>query len=251
MPRIHGKAVAHYVDEFDFSGVSNNAQLDFANSVDEATAYADLDAVYVEGKASFRWQIGGLFSTASPNYDGEMFIDLTSTQRRVGVYPGGPTAGNFGYEGRSNISTQARVSETASAIALNVTWLGEQAVSRGALLIVNTAVSSTTSGTKFQIGAVASTQTLVGIVRLLAAPGGSGSNDCVVTIESDANSSGGGETTRLTFTTINQTSVALFELKETAGAVTDTWWRVVVTISGGGSRTFNLVVSVGERETDG
>ena len=249
MTRIHAKAVAHYVDEFDFSGVSNNAQLDFSETPADATAFADTDAVFLEGKATFRFNIQGLFSTASPNYDSEMFTDLTATQRRVGVYPGGATVGNFGYEGRTNVTEQPRVSETSSAIALNVTWIGDQPVVRGAVLFVNTAVASTTNGTKVQVGAVGATQTLVGVLRMLTAPGGSGNNDCVVTIESDADSSAGGETTQLTFSTLNQASGVTHEVKEAAGAITDTWWRVVVTISGAGSRTFDLVITLGERET--
>ena len=127
--------------------------------------------------------------------------------------------------------------------------MGDQAVVRGALIYKDTAVATTENGTKFQVGSVGATQTAVGILRLLAAPGGAGNNDCVVTVESDADSSAGGETTRLTFTTLNQASVALHEVKELAGAVTDAWWRVVVTITGAGSRTFDLVITLGERET--
>jgi len=249
MVRITAKSVAHFVDEFDLSGVSNNAQLDFSETPGEVTAFADTHATFVEGKATFQFNIQGLFSTSSPNYDGETFIDLTSSQRRVGVYPGGDTEGNFGYEGRTNITERPIVSETAAAIGLNVTWLGDQAVVRAALIYKDTAVAATENGTKFQVGSVGATQTLVGILRLLSAPGGSGNNDCDVTIESDADSSAGGETTRLTFTTLNQASVALHEVQEAAGAFTDTWWRVVVTISGAGSRTFDLVITLGERET--
>ena len=249
MARIHAKAVAHLVDEFDFSGVTNNAVIDIAEPPGNVTAFADTDETFVEGKATFKFDIGGLFSTASPNYDGEMFTDLTATQRQVGVYPGGDAAGTFGYEGRSNVTSQSRVSETPAAIALNVSWIGDQALVRGAILIKNTSISSTTSGTKFQIGSVSATQTAVGVLRMLTSPGGSGNNDCDVTIESDADSSSGGETTRLTFTTLNQASTATHEVQEAAGAFTDTWWRVVVTISGAGSRTFDLVISFGERDT--
>lgn len=249
MARIYAKSVAHFVDEFDFSGVSNSAVINISETPGEVTAFADIHTTFVEGKASFQFNVQGLFTTASPNYDGEMFTDLTATQRRVGVYPGGDTEGNFGYEGRTNISATPRVSETASAIALNVEWIGDQPVTRAALIYKDTAVAATENATKFQTGAVAATETAVGVLRLLAAPGGSGSNNCVVTIESDADASAGSETTRLTFTTLNQASVALHEVKEAAGAFTDTWWRVVVTISGGGSRTFNLVITLGSRAT--
>ena len=249
MARITAKSVAHYVDEFDFSGVSNSCVINLAESPAEVTAFADTHATYVEGKPSFTFDISGLFSTASPNYDGEMFTDLTSTQRRVGIYPGGATEGEFGYEGRTNISAAPRTSETASAIALNVTWRGDQAIARSQLIYKDAAVAATENGTKFQTGAVAATETSVAVLRLLSAPGGAGNNDCVVTIESDADNSAGGETTRHTFTTLNQASVALSEVVELAGAVTDAWWRVVVTITGAGSRTFDLLITLGVRQT--
>lgn len=248
MARITGKAVLHMVDEFDFSGVSNSAVLDFSESPADVTAFLDTDATFVEGKATFRFNIQGLFSTASPNYDGEMFTDLTTTQRRVGVFHGS-TEGNAGYEGRTNISASPRVSATPAAIALNVEWVGDEAPARGQLIYKQSAVASTENGTKFQVGSASSSQTVVGVLRLLSAPGGAGNNDCVVTVESDANSSAGGETTRLTFSTLNQASVALHEVKEAAGSITDTWWRVVVTISGAGSRTFDLLITLGIRAT--
>jgi hypothetical protein len=249
MARVHAKSVTHLVDEFNFSGVSNAAVIDMVEEPGDVTAFADAADTFVEGKVKFTFAINGMFSTASPNYDGEMFTDLTSTQRRVGIIPGGSTVGNVSYEGRTNVTDQPRIAETAAAVALNVSWVGDQAVARGALIYIDSAVSSTTNGTKVQVGASGADETIVSVLRLLSAPGGSGNNDCVVTIESDANSGAGGETTRLTHTTINQSSVALFEVQEAAGAVTDTWWRAVVTISGAGSRTFDLLITFGIRKT--
>ncbi len=248
-PRIHAKSVAHYVDEFDFSGVSNSAQLDFPNNLGEVTAYADTDATFVEGKATFTFNISGLFDPASGGYDAEMFADLTSEARRVGVYPGGGTGGNYGYEGDTNVSEQARTSELAAAMALNVTWRGDTPVVRVVLLGVGTAIAATANGTKYNYGAAASTDTIVGVLRLLAAPGGSGNNTLDITIESDADSSSGGETTRLTFTQLDQTSVALHEIQTAAGAVTDAWWRLVYTYAGAGSRTFSVVIAFGIKPT--
>jgi len=249
MARVHGKSAAHYVDEFDLRGVTNNAVLNFEVPEADATAFSDDYQNFLPGKPRFQFVINGFFSTASPNYDGEMFTDLTSTQRRVGVYPGGPTEGNWGYEGRSNISANPRVSNVTEAVALHVEWVGDQPVARAQLVYIDAAVAATENGTKFQTGAVAADETLVGILRLLSAPGGAGNNDCVVTIESDADSSAGGETTQLTFATLNQASVATHEVVEAAGAITDTWWRAVVTISGAGSRTFDLIISLGVRKT--
>ncbi len=248
MTRITAKAAVVLVDEFDFSGVSNSVEIGFSGALSEVTAFADTDATFVEGKQGFTFNVQGLHSTATPNYDGEMFINLTAAQRRVGIYPGGDAVGTFGYEGRTNITEDTIPTDLGGAIALNVNWQGDQAPARGLVLINDTAISGTVTGTKFELPAVAADETIVAVVRLRTDPAGSGSEDCDVTIESDPNAGAGGETTRLTFTTINQASVALFEVKEAAGAITDTFWRAIVTLSGG-SRVFDLLITFGIRKT--
>ena len=83
MARITAKSAGLLVDEFDFSGVSNSMDLDFAEAPADVTAFADSDMTYIQGKPTFTFNVNGLWSTASPNYDGEMFTDLTATNRRV------------------------------------------------------------------------------------------------------------------------------------------------------------------------
>lgn len=247
--RIHGKAAAVLKDEFDFSGVSNAVDYSFNGSPAPVTAFADPDATFVEGKQGFTVTVNGMYSKSSPNYDGEMFIDLTSEQRRLGIYPGGDVAGTFGYEFQTNVSEDTIPTDLGSAIALNVNWVGDQAPARGVVLTNETAISSTDTSAKFELPAVAADETIVGVVRLRTAPGGSGSNDLDITIESDADSGAGGETTQLTFTTIDESSVALFEVQEAAGAISDTFWRAIATYSGAGSRTFDVLITFGIRKT--
>lgn len=250
MARIHAKSVLHLVDEHDFSGVSNQAQIDISGNHGDVTAYADVDQTFLEGKPGWSANIQGLFSTASPNYDGEMFIDLTTTDRRVGLYPGGATDGNFGYEGASKISESPRVANPGSAIALNVNWRGDGPLARSVILDVDTAVGATGNGTAFQLPAVAADETIVGIIRLLAAPGGAGSNTLNAIIESDSvEAFSGTPATQLTFTQLSEASVATFEVNELAGANADVWWRVGYTYAGAGSRTFSVIVTLGIRKT--
>lgn len=249
MGRITGKAAAVLKDEFDFSGVCNAVEVSFQGSPADVTAFADSDMTYVEGKQGFTVTVNGMWSKASPNYDGEMFIDLTSEQRRLGIYPGGDVAGTFGYEFQTNITEDTIPTDLGSAIALNVNWVGDQAPARGVVLTNETAISSTNTSAKFELPAVAADETIVAIVRMRVAPGGSGSNDLDITIESDGDSGAGGETTRLTFTTLDETSGTTFEVQEAAGAITDTFWRAVATYSGAGSRTFDALITFGIRKT--
>lgn len=250
MGRISGKSCAVLVDEFDFSGVSNSVEIVRTGALGEVTAFADADATFVEGNQGFTVDVQGLHSTSSPNYDGEMFIDLTAFQRRLGIYSGGDAVGIFGYEFRTNVSEDTIPTDLGGAIALNVSWIGDEAPARGVVLMNESAAAGTVTGTKFELPAVGSDETIVGVVRLRSDPAGSGSEDLDITIESDPDSSAGGETTRLTFTTINQGSVALFEVKELAGANTDTFWRAIATFSGG-SRIFDILITLGIRKTGG
>jgi len=244
MGRIHAKATNILVDELDFSGVTNVVDINIDNGLADVTAFADTDAVFLEGKPTYTIDIQGMWDPASGAYDAEMFTDLTLVDRQVGIYPNEFTAGEFGYEANVNPGPQARTGNFTSAIVLNVTWQGDTPLMRSQVLTKNTGISSTNTGTAYEHGSISSTQKVVGVVRLLAAPSGSGNNNCVVTIESDT-SGFSSATTRLTFTTLNQASTATHEVVEANGAITDTFWRAVVTISGAGSRSFNIMVSMG------
>ena len=172
MARISAKAAGLLVDEFDFSGVSNSMTLNFAEAPADVTAFADTDMTYVQGKPGFTFDVNGLWSTASPNYDGEMFTDLTATNRRVGIYPGGLSDGVFGYEGATNISASPRVSTIGDAIACNLSWQGPSAPFRSTILRYATD-SSSANGTQYTLGTIANTNTIIAVLRLLEI-GGSG-----------------------------------------------------------------------------
>ena len=147
MSRIHAKSADVLVDEFSFDDVTNAVAIEINRPMAKVTAYADTDDTYVAGKPGFTIDINGLFSTANPDYDGEMFTDLTSEGRRVGIYPNQLTEGERGYEGDTNISSSPRIAEFNSAIALNVTWRGDQAIMRSQSMHRATALSSTATGT--------------------------------------------------------------------------------------------------------
>ena len=247
MARILGKAADIFVDEFLFDDETNGVEIDIDNGLGDVTAFADTDATFVEGKAGFTLGINGLWSTASENYDGEMFTDLTAADRRVGIYPNAATAGERGYEGATNISAAPRVSETESAIALNVTWRGDTPLGRSWSLMRNTGQGSgTTNGTAYQAGAVTASQTIVGVLRCMGSSGGV-DRTLDVTIQSASDEAFTTPNTRLTFTQI--TTVAAFEVQTLAGANTDTWWRARAVVAGTSTPSFDMFVAFYIRTT--
>lgn len=247
MPAFHAKSAKVLVDEFDFSGVMSSVRINVANPTPDATAFADGDQVFVEGKPQFAIDQNGLHSLSSPNYDGEMFTDLTALARRLGIYPEGfATVGDLGYEGRTNSRSQARQSRVNQAILLNVSWRGDKPLITATVLYRDSAAAASANGTALNLGSVSASQKATGVLRLLAAPGGAGNNTLDVTVESDSQEDFlGSKETQLTFAQLDQASVALHEVVEANGSITDTWWRVVLTYAGAGSRTFNLLLTVG------
>ena len=249
MARITAKSAALLVDEFDFSGVSNSMDLTFSEDPAECTAFADSDLTYVQGKPTFTFNVNGLWSTSSPNYDGEMFTDLTATARRVGIYPAGLSDGNMGYEGPTLISASPRVSTIGDAIACNVTWQGADAAFRSILLdtATRTCNGSTVvvNGTGYNLGTISADYTIFGVWRMVEM-GGSGTNTIALEIQSENNDTWGSPTTALNFGTItHSTGVSFLTASATGQAGVESWFRVQIQTSGSGSRTFKNYVSFG------
>jgi len=247
--RISAKSAGLLVDEFDFSGVSNSMDLSFTEAPADVTAFADTDMTYIQGKPTFTFNVNGLWSTASPNYDGEMFTDLTATARRVGIYPGGLAEGTVGYEGATIISTSPRVSTVGDAIACNVTWQGASAPFRSRIIedatITCNGSTVVANGTGYNLGTIAATNTIFGVWRMVEM-GGSGSNTIALEIQSENNDSWGSPTTAINFGTItHSTGVSFLTASATGQAGVESWFRVQIQSSGTGSRTFKNYVSFG------
>ena len=249
MARISAKSAGLLVDEFDFSGVSNSMDLNFSETPAEVTAFADTDLTFIQGKPTFTFDVNGLWSTSSPAYDGEMFTDLTATARRVGIYPGGLTEGNVGYEGATLISASPRVSTIGDAIACNVTWQGASAPFRSRIIedatITCNGSTVVANGTGYNLGTIAATNTIFGIWRMVEM-GGSGSNTIALEIQSENNDTWGSPTTAINFGTItHSTGVSFLTASATGQAGVESWFRVQIQSSGTGSRTFKNYVSFG------
>ena len=242
---VHAKAADILLDEFDFSGLTNEVELAVNNGLADVTAFLDTDATFVEGKAGWRATVNGLWD-GTGGYDAEMFTDLTATSRRLGIWPDTAAAGKRGWEGSTIVGRQPRVAPVADAVALNVDWIGDSPIMAAWSLMNANNLNSTTTGTAYNAGAAAAGETIVGVLRITEV-GGAGANTLDVTIQSDDAEGFVSPTTRLTFTQVG--TVVTFEMQSAAGAVADTWWRAVATYAGAGSRTYDVVVTFGIRST--
>ena len=104
------------------------------------------------------------------------------------------------------------------------------------------AVSVSTNGTASQLGALSAAQKMVISFHVFLIVG---TGVWTLTIESDAtNAFVGAETTRATLTSVDQDDDPAMAVATIAGAVTDTWWRAVLTETSG-TATITYSVSLG------
>lgn len=99
---------------------------------------------------------------------------------------------------------------------------------RGVSLAPATNYTATTNGTAVNAGAVTAAQKFVCVLHVIQLNGGT----WTVTVESDNASNMATPTTRATFT--GATAITS-QVIETAGAITDDWWRIVVTETSAGT----------------
>lgn len=116
------------------------------------------------------------------------------------------------------------------------TGANNEGVLHGTLMYPKTTTITSTSSTAIQLGAVGAAQKVYGALHVFGASGaGTG---LVVKLQSAA-SAGGSYTDQVTFTSTASTT---YELKSTAGAITDTYWRVKVLVAGS-SPSFSFAVA--------
>lgn len=108
---------------------------------------------------------------------------------------------------------------------------------RGQILLPSAVVSATTTGTAWQVGALSATQEMYIGLHVFAVTGGS----WVLTIESDSASNFPSPAVQSTFTAA---TAITYQVKRVAGAVTDTWWRAVLTKTGGTSCNAAVVAGI-------
>ena len=117
-----------------------------------------------------------------------------------------------------------------------------EGVARGTVLHdAVTARTSSGTGTVRELGAVSSSQKLYAAIHVIAASGSTPTLDVV--IRSDDNSGMTSPVTRMSCTQVTS-SVGAEYLSPVSGPITDSFWDISATLSGG-SASYNFIVTVG------
>jgi len=221
-----------WAGNFALGGQLNSLDLD--NSVEpvDDTVLSDVVSKFRPGRFNPSMSLSGFWDPdqGDGSIDDEIFTALqTVVPVTVGVQAGAD--GEAAYLSKMLVSGRQVGGSHGQAASLTIAGVGGDDFPwcRGKLLH-QAQITTTTSGTARQLGALTATQRLVVSLHVINPTGTAPTFD--VTIESDDNSAMTTPVTRLTFT--QETDItAGYQFLTVAGPITDDWWRVVATLAGG------------------
>lgn len=233
-----------YVAEFDLSGYLNGLNFQTSVEMQDDTVFGDAARSNVPGLETFDLECPGVWDAGAGLPDTVLFGHIALADKLFTATPVNGDEGAVAYFGRCTQGEYSFGGAVGDLNKFNVSLAASGGVGaiRGTVMGTGSK-TSTASGTKRELGAVSATQKLYAGLHVLSVSGSSPTLDVIV--RSDANSSAGGETTRITFA--QQTAVGSVWATPVAGAISDTWWDVQWTIGGSSTPTFGIVVVVGIR----
>ena len=226
--------VGLYWGGYSLASSFNAIALNLGNSPQDDTVYGDTTVSNASGLSTVTLEAEGFWQSAT---DAVLQSSLGSDDTVVSVTPVDQSAGSPSIFSKYTTATYNPISAgtvgSMMGFSLSAEGRGEKSVSGEILVVPATYTSSSETVTNASIGAVSATQSVYSALHVTAA---SGTLDVIV--ESSPNSGWGSESTRITHT---QFTAIGAEMKSTAGAITDAYWRVKWTLSG----SFDFIVSLG------
>lgn len=245
MGRVHSAPSRIYVNEFNWSGRTNRADLTIDNNLPVVTCFEDDGDYHVEGQYNSKISLGGFFDPLDDHYDQKMWELIgTGLNNLVGVYFGNLAAqGTIGYEVMAKIPNEARPADTGGAVVLNVDKQACGAIVRSTVLCNESILASgVVSGSNKSLEATISGEVFVAILRVLSVTGGPGS--IVVEVEESTDDGAGDAYSNLiTFTT----ATGITSERKTIATATELWKRINITTFTGFTAA-TIMVAVGKEK---
>ena len=229
--------VGLYWGGYSLASSFNAIALNLSNSPQDDTVYGDTFVSNTAGLSSVQLEAEGFWESATDSVlQSGLAINVADTV--LSVTPVDQAAGSPSLFSKVTTSAYNPISTgtvgSMLGFSLSAEGRGEKSVSGEILVIPATYTSSSETATNASIGAVSATQSVYSALHVTAA---SGTLDVIV---ESAPSNWSSESTRITHT---QFAAIGAEMKSAAGAITDAYWRVKWTVSGGGS--FDFICSLG------
>jgi len=224
----------------DLGGKSNQLRAVFTTDALRDTGFDNAGAhVFLPGLNGAALDHRGMIDLGAGSYEDLLFAEHGDADLPITIAID-DTAGNRAYLFQGIPSQLEMGGPVGDLYGFTVQAQGTGKIARGLTLeTATTARTVTFNGTAFQLDAGPSaTQFLLGTLHVLAASAG---DTLDVVVESDDNEAMTSPTARLTFA---QKTATGYEWLSAAGAITDDWYRIAVTI-GGSDPSFTFAVAIG------
>jgi len=231
----------------DISGDLNSISLEYSQDLADSTAFGDGARRRVPGILDVVANHSGWWDSisASDSLDADLFAKVGALgAEQMSMTGEGGTIGDIAYSFPVLSAQYNQGGSHGEVYPFSITVNGNDPLVRGEVF-EKSIKTATGNGTARQLGAVAADETVFSIIHVTTL--GTSTPTLDVTIES-APSDFAGESTQLTHPQVNDASGVTSDRQFLAGANTDDWWRVVVTI-GGGSPSFTLFAIIGIQKT--
>ncbi len=233
-------------DGRDLSGKLNSVSLEVSVETPEKTVFGDTARTRLPGIIDITANHNGYWDVidANDDMDTDLIARIGAASALMSLSPDGGDLGEFSYAFLTQAANYVRGASHGEIFAFSITVNADGPLVRG-VVMENSAFATTTDGTDRQIGAVLATESIYSSLHVVAVSGTNPTLD--VTVESDATTDfSGAETLRLTHPQL----IAVGSNQQIlAGAITDDWWRLVITIGGTDTPTFTIFGSLAIQTT--
>lgn len=228
-----------FVAGHDLSGQMNALALDYSADMLDATTFGATTRINAAGIKSVRGQHEGLWDSSTATApDPVLFSRVGTADVPVVIAPVNGDAGAVAYLLRAIYAEYTVGGAVGDLLSFSVSMegAGGQPLVRGRLLH-NASAAGNVTGTAFQLGAVGAGQHAYAALHVM-----SGTGALTVKVQSASGEAFTSPNDRITFTVVaDGTAVASEWATRVAGAITDTWWRIVAT----NPNTRNFAVAAG------
>ena len=229
------------------SGDLNSISLEYSQDLADSTAFGDTSRRRLPGILDVVANHSGWWDSisAADSLDGDLFAKVGAVgAEQMSLTGEGGTLGDITYSFPVLSAQYNQGGSHGEVYPFNITANGNDPLVRGELF-ENSVRTTTANGASRQLGAVSATETVFSIIHVTTL--GTGTPVLDVTVESAATDFAS-PTVRLTHPQVNDASGVTSNRQSLVAAVTDTWWRMVLTI-GGSSPSFNIFGLIGIQTT--
>ncbi len=229
-----------YLAGYNVSGDVNAAAVDYSADAIDVTCLGDDTHVRLGGLKTVTAQVEGYYNGGADK-DKVLFDRIGTADVPLTICPQDANEGSRAYFFRTMLASYSPNGSIGDAMTFTVSAEPTNGELVQGVVLLNGTKTVTGNGTGQQLGAVSAAQQLFAALHVITVADAGAT--LTVKVQSDDNSGFTTPTDRITFTGVS--AIGSQYATPVDGAITDTYWRVVWTITGGTSPSFTFIVPVG------